>query len=104
VKIYRWNLEQSLAFVRARSGRLARLKDPDRPTIRAWIDDMAARDFSAYPHAAKPAGVGQNRSMSETVTVRLAWGGVAATDAKRSNRVGELVGSSFDLRRGTECD
>jgi hypothetical protein len=89
VKIYRWNLEQSLAFVRARSGRLARLKEPDRPTIQAWIDDMAARDVSAYPHAAKPAGVGQNRSMSETVTVRC---------------VGELVGSSFDLRRGTECD
>jgi integrase family protein with SAM-like domain len=45
VKTYRWNLEQFLVFVRARSGRLARVKDLERPTIQAWIDDMAAQDL-----------------------------------------------------------
>jgi site-specific recombinase XerD len=45
VKTYRWNLEQFLVFVRARSGRLARLKDLERPTIQAWIDDMAAQEL-----------------------------------------------------------
>jgi integrase/recombinase XerC len=45
VKTYRWNLEQFLVFVRARSGRLARLTDLGRPMIQAWIDDMAAQDL-----------------------------------------------------------
>jgi integrase/recombinase XerC len=45
VKTYRWNLEQFLVFVRARSGRLARLTDLERPTIQAWLDDMAAQDL-----------------------------------------------------------
>lgn len=45
VKTYRWNLEQFLVFVRARSGRLGRLHDLERPTIQAWMDDMAAQDL-----------------------------------------------------------
>jgi hypothetical protein len=37
------NLPRLCAWLRgARSGRLPRLKDLERPTIRAWIDDMAA--------------------------------------------------------------
>src|SRR5215831_13124709 len=45
VKTYRWNLEQFLTFVRARDGRLARLRDLRVPVIQAWMDEMAASDL-----------------------------------------------------------
>lgn len=45
VQTYRWNLDQFLTFVRARTGRLARVGDLTRPTIQAWLDDMAAGDL-----------------------------------------------------------
>lgn len=45
VQTYRWNLEQFLVFVRARTGRLARVGDLTRPTVQAWLDDMAAADL-----------------------------------------------------------
>jgi len=45
VKTYRWNLEQFLTFVRAREGRLARLRDLRVPVIQAWMDEMAASDL-----------------------------------------------------------
>jgi site-specific recombinase XerD len=45
VKTYRWNLEQFLAFVRAREGRLARIHDLTTPTVQAWLDEMAAGDL-----------------------------------------------------------
>ena len=46
METYRWNLEQFLAFVRAREGRLARIADLTTPTIQSWLDDMAASDLS----------------------------------------------------------
>jgi integrase/recombinase XerC len=45
VQTYRWNLDQFLTFVRARAGRLARMGDLTRPTIQAWLDDMAGADL-----------------------------------------------------------
>jgi site-specific recombinase XerD len=46
VKTYRWNLEQFLEFVRARTGRLARVQDLTGNMIQAWMDDMAALDLA----------------------------------------------------------
>jgi site-specific recombinase XerD len=45
VQTYRWNLEQFLSFVRARTGRQARVGDLTRPMSQAWLDDMAASDL-----------------------------------------------------------
>jgi site-specific recombinase XerD len=38
-------LEQFMSFVRARTGRLARVSDLTRSTIQGWMDDMAAADL-----------------------------------------------------------
>lgn len=46
VTTYRWNLEQFLAFVHARTGRLARIQDLTQEMIQAWMDDMAAADLA----------------------------------------------------------
>jgi len=46
VRTYRWNLEQFLAFVRNRHGRLARVTDLTPPVIQAWMDDMAGTDLA----------------------------------------------------------
>ena len=54
VKTYRWNLEQFLAFVKTREGRLARVADLTTPTIQAWLDEMAARR-PGRQHPALPA-------------------------------------------------
>jgi hypothetical protein len=42
---YRWSLEQFLAFLKAREGRLARMADLTTPTIQGWLDEMAAGDL-----------------------------------------------------------
>jgi len=46
VKTYRWNLEQFLAFVRNRYGRLARIADLTPAVIQSWMDDMAGSDLA----------------------------------------------------------
>ena len=46
VRAYRWNLEQFLTFVRAHTGRLARLADMTAVMVQAWMDDMAAADLA----------------------------------------------------------
>jgi site-specific recombinase XerD len=46
VATYRWNLEQFLAFVRTRDGRLARVTDLTAATIQAWMDAMASADLA----------------------------------------------------------
>src|SRR5258707_4346130 len=46
VKTYRWNLTQSLEFVRGRRGRPACLGDLEPATIQAWMDSMAAADLA----------------------------------------------------------
>ncbi len=45
MKTYRWNIEQFLAFLKARDGQLARMADLTTPTIQAWLDEMAAGDL-----------------------------------------------------------
>ncbi len=45
-KTYRWILEQFVVFVKARTGRAARVVDLDPEIIQAWMDDMAASDLA----------------------------------------------------------
>jgi integrase/recombinase XerC len=46
VATYRWNLNQFQAFVRARTGRVVRIRDLTEEMIQAWMDDMAAADLA----------------------------------------------------------
>jgi integrase/recombinase XerC len=46
VTTYRWTLGWFLAFVKARTGRLARVQDLTEEVIQAWMDDMAASDLA----------------------------------------------------------
>lgn len=45
-KTYRWILEQFVVFVKARTGRAARVGDLNPEVIQAWMDDMAASDLA----------------------------------------------------------
>jgi integrase/recombinase XerC len=46
VTTYRWILGWFLDFVKAHTGRLARLQDLTEEVIQAWMDDMAAADLA----------------------------------------------------------
>ena len=46
VTTYRWTLGWFLDFVKARTGRLARVQDLTEECIQAWMDDMAAADLA----------------------------------------------------------
>src|SRR5262249_38511016 len=64
VKIYQWNLEQFLEFVRQREGRLARAGDLTPVMIQAWMEEMASDDLATSTRSSESPKPVADRGMS----------------------------------------